>query len=147
MIQYSYEEFSKDAKNLARLVRDSYAPDAFVPVVRGGLTLGHFIAVALGSRNLFPLNSIHYDDTQKLDTIDVFNIPNLTNYKRILIIDDIIDSGESMVEILKVLKKAYPKADFKVATLFYKEHALIKPDFSIKEANEWIEFFWEKVEI
>lgn len=147
MIQYSYEEFNKDAKDLAKQIKKSYAPDAFVPVVRGGLTLGHFIAVALGSRNLFPLNSIHYDDTQKLDTIDVFNIPNLDGYKRILLIDDIIDSGESMVEILRVLKELYPKAEFKVATLFYKNHALIKPDFSVKEATDWIEFFWEKVEI
>lgn len=147
MIYYGYEEFSKDAKNLARLVKDSYAPDAFVPVVRGGLTLGHFITVALGSRNLFPINSIHYNDTQKLDTIDVFNIPNLNGYKRILLIDDIIDSGESMVEILRVLKEKFPHAQFKVATLFYKKHALLKPDFSVKEANDWIEFFWEKVEI
>lgn len=147
MIYYSYEEFSKDAKSLAKKVRHSYAPDAFVPIVRGGLTLGHFIAVALGSRNLFPINSIHYDDTQKLDTIDVFNIPNLDAYSKILLIDDIVDSGESMVEILRVLKEKFPHAQFKVATLFYKKQALIKPDFYVKEATQWIEFFWEKVEI
>lgn len=147
MIYYSYEEFSKDAKSLAKKVSHSYAPDAFVPIVRGGLTLGHFIAVALGSRNLFPINSIHYDDTQKLDTIDVFNIPNLDAYSKILLIDDIVDSGESMVEILRVLKEKFPHAQFKVATIFYKKQALIKPDFYVKEATQWIEFFWEKVEI
>lgn len=48
-----------------------------------------------------------------------------------------------MREILKVLKEKFPKVEFKLATLFYKNTALIKPDFSVREANEWIDFFWE----
>ena len=94
-------------------------------------------------RNLFTLNSIHYNGTEKLDTFKIFNIPDLSNFTKILIVDDIIDSGESMVEILKVLNSKYPNCEFKVATLFTKQTALMQPNYSIKEATQWIEFFWE----
>ncbi len=143
MIYYSYEEFDKDIRVLAKKINDSFKPDAFVAIARGGLVAGHFLATILKSRNLFSLNSIHYDDSKKLEEVEVFNVPNLNKYKKVLLVDDMIDSGESMVEIYKVLTKKYPKIEFKIATLFFKERALIKPDFTVKEANEWIEFFWE----
>ena len=63
--------------------------------------------------------------------------------KKVVLIDDIVDSGESMVEILKILKNKFPKCEFKIATIFYKKTALIQADFTIREATEWIEFFWE----
>ena len=71
------------------------------------------------------------------------NIPDLFNFSKIVIIDDIIDSGETIIEILKILKEKYPKTEFKIASLFYKNTALLKPDFSVNEAKSWIDFFWE----
>lgn len=65
------------------------------------MSLGHSLAVALKTRQLFALNSIHYDNTKKLDTIEIFNIPDLSKHKKILLIDDIVDSGESLAEIKK----------------------------------------------
>ena len=61
----------------------------------------------------------------------------------VVIVDDIIDSGETMIEIKKVLLKAYPNLELKVASIYYKEKALVRPDFSAREATEWIEFFWD----
>ncbi|MDA3078373.1 phosphoribosyltransferase family protein [Campylobacter sp. JMF_06 NA1] len=144
---YSFEELDKDSRIIAKQVRDSFAPDAIVAIARGGLTFGHALANALDMRTIFSINSIHYADTQKLDTIDVFNIPDLELYKRILLVDDIIDSGDSMVEIKRVLEEKYPKAEIKTAVIFYKSKALIQPDFKIKETDEWINFFWENYKI
>ena len=48
-----------------------------------------------------------------------------------------------MVEIIKKLKKRYPYCEFRVATVFYKNDAIMQPDFKVKEAKSWIEFFWE----
>ncbi|MDA3042483.1 phosphoribosyltransferase family protein [Campylobacter sp. JMF_01 NE2] len=144
---YSFEELDKDSRIIAKQVRDSFAPDAIVAIARGGLTFGHALANALDMRTIFSINSIHYADTQKLDTIDVFNIPDLELYKRILLVDDIIDSGDSMVEIKRVLEEKYPNAEIKTAVIFYKSKALIQPDFKIKETDEWINFFWENYKI
>jgi xanthine phosphoribosyltransferase len=141
MYYYSYENFKKDVNSLLKEVK-SYEPDIILAVARGGVTLGHFMAEGLDLRTLYTLNSIHYNNQQKLETIEVFNIPHLGEKKRVLIVDDIIDSGESMVEILQVLKKKYPSNIYKSAVLFYKKDALIQPDFRCHEAKEWIEFFW-----
>ncbi|MBP3225059.1 MAG: phosphoribosyltransferase [Campylobacter sp.] len=144
---YSFEELDKDSRIIAKQVRDSFAPDAIVAIARGGLTFGHALANALDMRTIFSINSIHYADTRKLDTIDVFNIPDLELYKRILLVDDIIDSGDSMVEIKRVLEEKYPNAEIKTAVIFYKSKALIQPDFKIAETDEWINFFWENYKI
>ncbi len=143
-IFYSYEEFAKDSKLLADKIK-SYNPDALIAIARGGLTLGHFLAQALNIREIYTLNSIHYENSKKLDILNIFNIPNLNGLNRAVLVDDIIDSGETMAEILKLLNSQYPNCEFKVATLFYKSSAVLKPDWSINEANCWIDFFWEKI--
>jgi len=108
------------------------------------MTLGHFLAEHMNLRNLYSLNSIHYNDQNKLDYIKVYNIPNLSKAKRVVIVDDIIDSGETMHEITKLLKEKFPTVQFKSAAIFYKPNSIIKPDFAVKEAKDWIEFFWSK---
>ena len=143
MIFYSYDEFAVDAKKMAKQIKNEFDPEVILAVARGGLTLGHSLAVALENRNLFTLNSIHYEDTNKLDTIQIFNVPDLSRYTKILLVDDIIDSGESMVEIKRELLKRYPNLDIKIATVFYKEKALLLPEFKVKEAHDWVEFFWD----
>ena len=139
-IYYSYEECVKDCKELTPMLKE-YNPDALIAIARGGLTLGHLLSEALETREIYTLNSIHYDGMKKLETFDIFNIPDLSRRHKVVLVDDIIDSGESMVEILKILKDKYPHCEFKVATIFYKPTALMQPDFSIREAKGWIEFF------
>ena len=120
-----------------------YKPDVILAIARGGMTLGHFLAEALEMRDLYSINSIHYEETRKLDTINIFNIPDLSKAKRVVIVDDIIDSGETMIEIKKVITSKYPDLDIKVAAVFYKDKALLHPDFKARVATEWIEFFWD----
>jgi xanthine phosphoribosyltransferase len=141
-MKYSYENFTNELDIFIGSF-DSFEPDIILAIARGGVTLGHFISVKMGIRELYTLNSIHYDDKEKLDYISLTNIPNLGTKKRVLIVDDIIDSGDSMSEISKVLQKKYPENEYKIATLFYKKDASIQPDFALHEAKEWIEFFWE----
>ncbi|HGZ70991.1 MAG TPA: phosphoribosyltransferase [Nitratifractor sp.] len=139
---YGYSEFLGDVKELSAKVKE-YNPDTLLAVARGGLTLGHFMAQALDTRRLFALNSIHYEKESKLETIEIFNIPDLKSAKRVVVVDDIVDSGETLSEIIKVLQKAYPHCEFKLATIFYKPTAIIQADYTLKEAKEWIDFFWE----
>ena len=141
---YSYNSFLQDTKTILTKLKQNYTPDAIVAIARGGVTFGHFLASGLNINSLFTINSIHYNNTKKLDTFQISNIPDLTNYKNILVVDDIIDSGETMEYILTILKTKYPNSSFKTATLFYKPTAIIKADFTLHSATKWIEFFWEK---
>lgn len=143
MLYYTYEEFAKDVPVMARKIRNEFDPEVVLAIARGGMTLGHSLSVALENRNLFALNSVHYDGKTKLDTIEIFNIPDLSKFNRVLISEDIIDSGESMVAVKKRLLEIYPHLEIKIATIYYKSKALLLPDFTVKEANEWVEFFWD----
>jgi len=139
---YGYDEFVKDTQKLVDKCRD-YEPCVLLAVARGGMALSHLMAQALDMRNLYALNSIHYEGTLKLDTFNVFNIPDMSKARKVLIIDDIVDSGETMAEIFNILRKKFPETEFKLATLFYKKTAVLQPDYTVKEANKWIDFFWE----
>ncbi len=143
MIYYSYEEFVNDTK---KLVEDSksFKADTLIAIARGGMTLGHAFANAVDNRRLFTINSVLYEKEKKGEHCEVFNIPELKDAKRVLVLDDIVDSGETMHEVLQILKLKFPAVEFKVASLFYKPSAVIQPDFSVHEAKEWISFFWEK---
>ncbi len=139
---YDYKTFLKDIKLLQKEIKN-YNPDTLLAIARGGLTIGHFLAISLNTRRLFTLNSIHYKDDLKLDTLKIFNIPDLNDAKRVVILDDIADSGETLQGIIDKIQKKYPHIDFKVATIFYKPSSIIQPDFTIREAKGWIDFFWE----
>jgi xanthine phosphoribosyltransferase len=139
---YSYSNFVKDAKKLSQIAQKEQF-DTLLAVARGGLTLAHFMGIAMDCRQVFAINSIHYQDDKKLDYIKLFNVPDLKDAKRVLIVDDIVDSGDTIEAILQLLKSKYPTVLFKVGTIYYKKSAKLKPDFAIKEATKWIEFFWE----
>jgi len=139
---YGYTAFLEDIRQLGERVGD-YRPDTLLSIARGGLTLGHFLAVTLDIRRLFSLNSVHYRDTEKLETLEIFNIPDLSDARRILVLDDIADSGDTMTEVLHRLKEMYPQAEIRVATLFCKDSSSFIPDYCLHKADGWIDFFWD----
>jgi xanthine phosphoribosyltransferase len=90
-------------------ISKSFKADAFLSIARGGLTLSHLMSQALNQRNVFTINSISYDRKNQKDSIEIFNIPDLKSYKKVLIIDDIVDSGKTMIEVFKILNEKFPK--------------------------------------
>ena len=144
MKYYAYENFRNDTRALVRQI-DEFNPQAVVGIARGGLTLAHCIAEGLGLREVQTLRTELYDDTKKRECISVFNKCYFEkDVKRILVVDDIADSGDTLDIVMKDLKAKNLDIEFKSATLFYKKTSIYKPDFWINEATEWIEFFWEK---
>jgi len=140
---YSYETFVDDIKQLVKVTED-FKPDALLAIARGGLTLAHAYAQATDNRNLFTINSILYDGEVKRSHPKLINLPELTGCKKVLILDDIVDSGQTLKAVLTVLQERYPDIDFKSATLYHKKSADIEPDYALHNTTEWIDFFWEK---
>jgi len=139
MRDYTYNDFQKDLQKSG-----ISKPDAIVAIARGGLTLAHHLAEIFNIREVFTINAISYNKTQKKEKIDIFNIPNLHGYKNILIVDDISDSGTTFIEVLKILKEKYEDLNFKTLSIFYKPTSQFRPDYYFQETEEWIRFFWER---
>jgi len=139
---YPYQEFKQDLKTLTQKIDQSF--DTLIPISRGGLSMGQMLGEFYDIREVYAINTIGYEDTQKLDEVRVFHVPDLLKAQKVLIVDDIVDSGETLVEVLKVLKEAYPKVEFLTASIFYKPTAIIEPTWWVKEPQGWIEFFWSE---
>lgn len=110
-------------------------------VSRGGLIPATMTAHLLGIKDIrFIRLSSYANDKQQSELIDT-TCDDIPNAETTYIIDDICDSGETLM----YLRKKYPFA--KVYVVINKNQA-IKPDFApISEpAGLWINFPWEVVE-
>ena len=141
-IYYPYNEFIDDLKSLTISIDKEF--DTIVPIARGGMAIGLFLAEYYNIREVFTINTIGYDNDNKLGKITILNIPNLSNSKNVLLVDDIVDSGDTLNEVLKLLNNRFKNINFMTASIFYKKSAKITPDWFVKEPNGWIDFFWSK---
>lgn len=140
MQYYSYEMFKEDMKNL--IMQIDFNPDGIVAISRGGLTMAHFLGIALDLRRIYTINAASFFNKVQQE-IQISNIPELSGNQRILIVDEIVDSGTSMEKVCTLLKTIYANMDFKSACIFCKPTAQFQPDFILRETKEWVEFFWE----
>jgi len=139
---YAYENFKDDTNKLIQKVK-TFEPEAILTVARGGFTLSHAMAEGLDIRDVQSIRTELYDKECKREELTLFGECSF-KVKRVLVVDDIADSGETLRFIMEYLKKSFPELECKSATLFYKKTSCYEPDFWINEANAWIEFFWEK---
>lgn len=73
------------------------------------------------------------------------DIPVSVKGERVLLFDDIADSGKSL-EFTQQLLLELGSVEVKTATIFYKAHSVIKPDFFAKEVSGWVVFPFEQIE-
>ncbi|CBG40399.1 phosphoribosyltransferase [Helicobacter mustelae] len=142
---YSYQDFLKDLKELRNRVQHKIGiPDALVCIARGGMTMSHMLGLAWNIRAVYTLNAISYSDTNVQSSLIIENMPSIKKeHKKILILDEIVDSGESLSAVAQKLRLNFPEADFKTAVIFQKPGAKVHADFSLREPTEWVNFFWE----
>ena len=74
------------------------------------------------------------------------NIPLLlAPVENCIIIDDICDSGESLVHYVKN-SSGIDKPKYHITTMFYKKNNLVEPECWYREKkNEWIVYPWEVI--
>ncbi len=143
MKYYSYEDFRVDTKKLLSRVEE-FKPEVIVGIARGGLTLSHALAEGMDIREVQTLRTELYDKTCKRDMLSIFGECNFRDVSRVLVVDDISDSGDTLKAVMSHLTLKHSKIEFKSSTLFYKKTSVFEPDFWIKEADDWIDFFWER---
>ena len=138
---YSYEACLADAKTLISQFDGQY--DAILAVARGGLSLAHLLAKGLNIRTVYSVNIRSYEKEVQQSHVDIDTEFFLNSNERILIVEDIVDTGNSMIALQSELSRRYPDLRYDIAALFYKPSARIKPTYYVHEATQWIDFYWE----
>ncbi len=143
MKYYAYENFKKDTNRLLHELRE-FQPEVILGIARGGLTLCHAIAEGLNVRAVQTIRTELYDNTCKRDAVSIFGECDFNFITKVLVVDDIADSGETLDAVMRHLENKYRTIEFRSATLFYKKTSIYKPNYWINEADGWIDFFWER---
>lgn len=143
MIYYDYKQFCTDVQSL-REQCEPFQADTILAVARGGMTLAHALAMAQDTRNLQSIRVESYDGETQRPRVTILGQCDLSASTRVLVVDDIVDSGQTLIHLIPLLRSNYPDCEFKIATLFTKPTALVQPDFFLHEATDWIDFFWER---
>jgi uncharacterized protein len=125
-----------------------YRPDFIISLARGGWVFGRVLCDYLNVTGLVSLKVEHWGSTATPDGEAKIKYPfniDLTG-RKVLIVDDISDTGKSLKVAMEYIKKMNP-ADIKTTTLFYLTGSSFKPDFYGEEMTwRWVVFPWNWVE-
>lgn len=144
----SWEEVQGLVDHLIKeYLTDTY--DAMLVITRGGMVPGCLISEKIDLRNILVAAVVYYTDIGRtLDKPIFLQFPSdtLLNGKRILIVDDVWDSGRTIVAVRERLDVV--NCTYKVAVLHYKpgrsRFGDDRPDFYAETTEDWLVYPWDR---
>lgn len=144
----SWDEIYELLLNLAIKIRQSgFHPDLIVGVSRGGWAPGRILSDLLANTHTANIKIEFYVGIGKTARKPIVTQPiseDISN-KKVLVVDDVADTGESLLVALDHVRER-GAADVKTVTVYHKPHSRFKPDFFAETTSNWIIFPWERLE-
>ncbi|MFW9786905.1 MAG: phosphoribosyltransferase [Candidatus Thorarchaeota archaeon] len=134
---YAYQTATK-------VKRSGWRPDAIVGIARGGWVHARIACDLLGVKDLYSVKVDHWGVTATKDGKAKLTCPLVgdVNGKKVLVIDDITDTGESLTMAVEHVKEK-GAADVKSATLMHIAGSKFVPDyFGVEIAWAWEIWPW-----
>ncbi|MEM4476290.1 MAG: phosphoribosyltransferase [Desulfurococcaceae archaeon] len=143
-LRYCYELAMK-------VLESNYMPQLIVAISRGGLIPARIVSDVLGVYELYAVRSTLYMHGKAIGSKPLINahLPvELIKGRRVLIVDEVVDTGTTMVNTIDCLRKLDP-FEVRTAVIHYKSSkSVYRPDYYIAELKEWkwIYYPWSLVE-
>jgi hypoxanthine phosphoribosyltransferase len=149
MIVLSWEDIEELVGRLVdRLPRDY---DLILVVTRGGMVPACLISERLDLRNLVAAAVMFYtegtanpDETLREPIFLEFPADPLLAGKRVLIVDDVWESGKTAMAVRRRVREAGGRAD--LAVLHYKPNRSLyseRPDYYAEQTDDWVAYPWD----
>ncbi len=151
------DELVRDSFELAaRIYASGYRPDVILVLWRGGTPVGivvHEFLLYKGVETYHTaVKAVSYTGIEKrtkptVEHMDAV-LATIGDGSRILVVDDIFDTGNTIKEVLALLGRKTD--DIKFATLYYKEgtnETDLEPDFYLRKTRRWIVFPHELMDL
>ncbi|MEM2098696.1 MAG: phosphoribosyltransferase [Candidatus Bathyarchaeia archaeon] len=129
-----------------KIRKSNFKPDITIALSRGGWiparVLADLLETSLGSVSIEFYIGI--SETRKAPILKQGSSVDVAG-KKVLLVDDVVDSGES----LKLAKSHLEHAgatEVRTVTLFTKPWSSVKPDYYSAETTRWVVFPWETKE-
>lgn len=127
-----------------RIRKDGFRPDIIVGISRGGWPPARVLSDLLSNPNVANVRAEFY-----LGIAETGSEPTLTQPvsvktrgKKILIVDEVADTGKSLRMVREHIVKEGAK-EARTVTVYYKPWSIVRPDYFAKETSDWIVFPWE----
>lgn len=145
----NWNEMEQLTHQVSKQIANSNKPiDLIVTLAKGGWPMTRSLADFLQIDEIASIGVKFYSGiNEKLPQPKVYqDLPVDVAGKHVLLFDDVADSGGSLKFVRDLLEQRRV-ASVTTATLFYKEHSVVKPDFFAYTTNAWIIFPFEKREM
>jgi hypoxanthine phosphoribosyltransferase len=145
-MHYGYENFKQDVDSLVNQITNSgQFYDYIVGIVRGGTIPAVYLSHRLGIPMRTVSWSTFHKEQMRESTLDIAD--DIEDGKKILLIDDIIDSGRTIKELLE--DWGCDRSKIGIAVLIHNIRQEIVPDFYGRQIDrdinkDWVHFCWEK---
>jgi len=127
--------FKKEILKLSHQI--NFEPDILIGITRGGLVPTRLLSSTLKVKDVYCLTVNKIGQKRKIQTEIKINFNN----KKVLLIEDILETGKSLIDAKKYLETK--GANVKTACLYLMPESEIKPDFYLKTINKLVTFPWE----
>ena len=143
----SWPEYGNLAEALAEKVRSSgTAFDLVIGIARGGIPVAMVVSDRVDVRIDF-INVKSYVGIGERGTPKILStLTQEIKGKRVLIVDDLVDQGDTIQVVKEYLLKQGPEL-LKVAVLFKKPWTKVEPDYYLEVIEKWVVFPFELSEV
>jgi len=144
-LKLTWEDIDRQCRALAdALEKGAYEPDCLVGIARGGWIPARLLSDLLGKDDVSNLRVKFYRSVAETGSRPeiVEGVQRDIRGKQVLIVDDIADTGESLIAALEHVREKGAE-EVRVATLMKKPHSKLTPEFFAEETSDWVIFPWE----
>jgi len=130
-----------------KILAQNYQPDVVIGITRGGLIPARILADLLETSEFATIHIEFYVGINQTKAEPTLQQPFTTKvaHKKVLLVDDIADSGESL-KLAKTHLQQEGASEIKTATLYQKPQSTTTPDFYEKQTTNWVVFPWDTKE-
>jgi len=143
-LSLSWAEVEGYASDLAEHINSTYKLDTLLAVMKGGAVVGVLVADRLSIGRIYTVSLKSYEKVGLRRDVEVYQKPpkECIEGKRVLIVDDIVDSGQSLTTVTQLTRK-YGAKEVRSATLLIKESSECIPDYYSHRVRGWVFYPWE----
>jgi len=148
----SWDEILNWTYELARMIeRSGWKPDVVVSIARGGYVPARLLCDFLDVNDLVSVQVLHWGRAAEITAVAhvKYGFEADLKGKRVLLVDDICDTGDSIIVAREYIERKYSPAELRVAVMqWISSVAKIKPDYYVDEVKEWVwyQYPWTRAE-
>ena len=149
---YSWEDMEALCTRAAAAIHQSaFTADAIVAILRGGAFPGLLLSHLLGVREMYAFPVVTtVDDTvraERLPPYVILDAPLPVSGKRVLLVDDVTNTGETLRAARAALRRSQPAAVLILSLVWdtaeVTDDLACEADLYIDKVDAWAHFPWE----